>query len=40
MGPEKSYEVLKMKKEKSGPEKSWNWALILKKSGKSADIWS
>jgi len=24
----------KMKKEKSGPEKSWNWALVLKKSGK------
>jgi len=30
----------KMKKEKSGPEKFWNWALVLKESWKSVDIWS
>ena len=26
--------------EKLGPEKSWNWTLVLKMSWKSADIWS
>ena len=39
-GSRGTWKVLKMKKEKSGPKRSWIWTSVLKKSWKSADFWS